>query len=90
MSAWQPPSRWEWVGGLPGVRIYYDHRFESAGPASTRLQWLVAFRGPISPLIPGVFARVYGRKLDRAIPRLQEWFRTTATRTATGDSVDGG
>jgi uncharacterized membrane protein len=90
MSAWQPPSRWEWVGGLPGVRIYYDHRFESASPASTRLEWLVTLRGPLSLLIRRVFARVYGRKLDRAIPRLQEWFRTIPTRTATGDSVDGG
>lgn len=90
MSAWQPPSRWEWVGGLPGVRIYYDHRFESAGPASTRLEWLVTLRGPLSPLIRRVFARVYGRKLDRAIPRLQEWFRAAATRTADRTSVDGG
>ena len=89
MSAWQPPSRWEWVGGLPGLRIYYDHRFESAGPASTRLEWVVTLRGPISPLIRRVFARVYGRKLDLAIPRLQEWFRATATRTATRQSIDG-
>jgi uncharacterized membrane protein len=28
MAAWEPPVRWQWVGGLPGVRIYYDHRFE--------------------------------------------------------------
>jgi IS30 family transposase len=32
MSAWEPPVHWEWVGGLPGVRIYYDHRFEASGP----------------------------------------------------------
>ena len=38
--------RWEWVGGLPGVRIYYDHRFESSGPAATRLEWLVELHGP--------------------------------------------
>lgn len=37
MSVWEPPVRWEWVGGLPGVRIYYDHRFESSGPAATQL-----------------------------------------------------
>jgi carbon monoxide dehydrogenase subunit G len=75
MSVWEPPVRWEWVGGLAGVRIYYDHRFESAGPAATRLEWLVALHGPLAPLIRPVFARVYGRNVDRAIPRLQEWFR---------------
>jgi len=75
MSVWEPPVRWEWVGGLPGVRIYYDHRFESSGPAATRLEWLVELDGPLAPLIRPVFARVYGRNLDRAIPRLQEWFR---------------
>jgi hypothetical protein len=62
-------------GGLPGVRIYYDHRFESSGPAATRLEWLVELHGPLAPLIRPVFARVYGRNLDQGIPRLQEWFR---------------
>jgi carbon monoxide dehydrogenase subunit G len=75
MSVWEPPVRWEWVGGLVGVRIFYDHRFESSGPAATRLEWLVELHGPLAPLIRAVFARVYGRNLDRAIPRLQEWFR---------------
>jgi hypothetical protein len=36
---------------------------------------LVELHGPLAPLIRPVFARVYGRNLDRAIPRLQEWFR---------------
>jgi hypothetical protein len=46
MSVWEPPVRWEWVGGLVGVRIFYDHRFESSGPAATRLEWLVELHGP--------------------------------------------
>ena len=66
--------RWEWVGGLPGVRIHYDHRFEASGPTATRLEWLVVLYGPIAPLVRPVFARVYGRNVDRAIPRLQEWW----------------
>jgi hypothetical protein len=80
LSAWPGIScratfHWEWIGGLPGVRISYDHRFESSGPAATRLEWLVELRGPLAPLIRPVFARIYGRNLDQAIPRLQEWFR---------------
>jgi uncharacterized membrane protein len=76
MSSWEPPRRWEWIGGLPGVRISYDHRFEPSGPRSTRLEWLVALRGPLAPLVRRVFARIYGRNVDRAIPRLQDWFRS--------------
>jgi carbon monoxide dehydrogenase subunit G len=75
MSVWQPPSRWEWAGGFPGVRILYDHRFEASGPGTTRLEWLVELRGPLAPLLRPVFGRVYGRNVDRAIPRLQDWFR---------------
>jgi hypothetical protein len=75
VGATSPLARWEWVGGLPGVRISYDHRFESSGRAATRLEWLVELHGPLAPLIRPVFARVYGRNLDRAIPILQEWFR---------------
>ena len=78
MLAWEPPLRWQWVGGLPGVRISYDHRFESSGPAATRLEWVVELGGPLAPLIRRVFSRVYGRNVDRAIPRLQEWFRQQA------------
>jgi carbon monoxide dehydrogenase subunit G len=81
MSAWEPPVRWEWVGGLPGVRISYDHRFEPSGPAATRLEWVVALRGPLAPFVRPVFARIYGRHVDRAIPRLQAWFRIDDSRT---------
>ena len=51
----------------PSVRV--------GGSAATRLEWLVELHGPLAPLIRPVFARVYGRNLDQAIPRLQEWFR---------------
>ena len=81
MSAWEPPDRWEWVGGLPGVRISYDHRFEPSGPAVTRLTWVVELRGPLAPSVRPLFSRIYGRKVDRAIPRLQEWFRVGDSRT---------
>jgi Polyketide cyclase / dehydrase and lipid transport len=75
MVAWEQPVRWEWVGGFPGARIYYDHRFTSAGPATTQLEWVVVVRGPLAAFVRGPFARIYGRNVDRAIPRLQQWFR---------------
>ena len=76
MSAWHPPDRWEWSGGLPGVRIKYDHRFEPSADNTTRLTWAVTLSGPLAWLVRPVFARVYGRNVDKAIPRLQDWIRT--------------
>ena len=73
MTAWEPPERWEWTGGLPGVRIVYDHRFAERRVDVTTLTWTVALAGPLGWLIRPMFARVYGRNLDRAIPSLQEW-----------------
>lgn len=84
MSAWQPPTRWEWVGGLPEGRIYYDHRFRVSGPGINTIAVVGRLARTHVTLTRGVFARVYGRKLDLAIPRLLEWLRATASRTATG------
>jgi carbon monoxide dehydrogenase subunit G len=76
MSTWVPPDRWEWSGGFPGLRIRYDHRFEESGAGTTQLEWLVALGGALAPLVRPMFARIYGRNVDRAIPRLQAWFRS--------------
>jgi hypothetical protein len=76
MTAWDPPSGWEWTGGLPGVHICYDHRFEAAGEDVTTLTFAVSLEGPLSGLARPVFSRVYGRLIDRAIPRLQRWILT--------------
>jgi uncharacterized membrane protein len=76
MSAWEPPRRWEWAGSLPGVRVTYDHRFEASGDKATTMTWTVSLDGSLAWLIRPVFSRVYGRNVDRAIPRLQTWIRT--------------
>ena len=75
MTAWEPTRRWQWTGGLPGVRIEYDHQF-SPGNGTTEMTWVVALRGPLAWLIRPIFKRVYGRNVDRAIPRLQDWIRS--------------
>ncbi|CAN5900951.1 hypothetical protein BH23ACT10_BH23ACT10_38540 [soil metagenome] len=78
MSAWEPSERWEWTGGLPGVRIVYDHQFHAVDDATTTLTWVVTVDGPLAWLVRPVFARVYGRNLDKAIPQLQQWIATDA------------
>ena len=76
MTAWDPPSGWEWTGGLPGVHILYDHRFVDAGEDLTTITFAVSLEGPLAGLIRPVFSRIYGRLIDRAIPRLQRWILT--------------
>lgn len=72
MTAWDPPNEWTWEGGVAGTRVVYVHRFvEDAG--DTSLEWVVSLHGPLAPLIRPLFARVYERNLDRAVPRLQAW-----------------
>ncbi len=72
MTRWDPPREWSWKGKMLGTAIVYQHRFEDHGEATT-FDWIVSLYGPLARLIRPVFARVYGRNLDRAIPRLQAW-----------------
>jgi hypothetical protein len=76
MTEWEPPHRWRWQGSLLGHVIGYDHRFEAADE-TTWLEWTVDIDGSLTSIIRPVFARIYGRNVDRAIPLLQEWYRTS-------------
>jgi carbon monoxide dehydrogenase subunit G len=72
MTAWEPPQRWEWTGAMAGMSVVYDHQFARAR-GGTRLTWTVELVGALTPIVKPVFARVYGRNVDRAIPCLQAW-----------------
>lgn len=74
MTAWEPPDRWTWIGPALGMTVAYDHRFEPCGPQRTRLIWSLEATGWPVPLFGRLFAAVYRRNLDRAVPRLQAWF----------------
>lgn len=73
ISKWEPMSRWEWTGGLPVVRITYDHQFVALSNNSTQLIWVVSLDGPFASLVRPIFSRIYGRNVDIAIPRLKVW-----------------
>ena len=57
--------RWAWVGGLPGVRIDYEHRF--AWPARTRPAWSGGHPG--RPPRPGGAAGLRARLRPHPRPR---------------------
>jgi hypothetical protein len=78
VSKWHPTRRWEWTGTLLGLRVQYDHRFQAAGAAATELEWIVHAEGATASSLGRAVGFVYRKLLDRAIPRLVDWF---ATRT---------
>lgn len=65
------------VGPFLWLRIHYDHRFEPAGPESTELEWIVRAEGCCAPVIGRLFAAIYNRNLDKAIPRLVQEMEST-------------
>jgi hypothetical protein len=69
-------SAWEWTGRVLGLVIRYDHRF-AATVEGTRLTWTVAEDGTRRSLRGRLFASIYGRLVDRAIPRLQAEMKST-------------
>lgn len=70
MVEFDPPRRWRWVGPLLWLRIDYDHLFETIDGGRTRLTWIVGADGFAAGLVGRLFAAIYRRNLDRAVPRL--------------------
>ena len=70
MVSFDPPHGWAWEGRLVMLTIHYDHRFEAVADGTTRIKFLVNVSGPLSALTGPIFAKVYARYLDRAIPEL--------------------
>lgn len=79
MSVFDPPRVWTWVGPLTWLAIEYEHRFEPQGHDRTRLIWEVRVGGFAAATLGRVFAAVYQRNLDLAIPRLIEEMAHAAT-----------
>jgi len=61
---------WKWVGPFLWLVVNYDHRFESVDERRTKLTWLVSADGFGVSVFGRLFAGIYNRNLDKAIPRL--------------------
>jgi hypothetical protein len=77
MTEFQPYRAWTWVGGFLWLTIHYDHQFEELGPAQTRIRFVIEATGFGVSLIGRLFARVYNKNLDRAIPLLVQEMNAT-------------
>jgi hypothetical protein len=70
MTELNPFRNWKWIGPVLWLVVHYDHRFESVSAERTKLTWLVSADGFAVSVLGRLFATIYNRNLDKAIPRL--------------------
>jgi len=72
MTEFNPHRNWKWVGGFLWLTVYYDHLFDELNPTQTRLTWVIEAKGLWASVLGRLFANIYSKSLDRAIPLLVE------------------
>jgi hypothetical protein len=72
MEEFRPGVSWKWAGPFLWLTIHYDHVFRSRGPSECELTFSLEGEGPAAGVFGPLFARIYARNMDRAIPRLVE------------------
>ena len=72
MTEYRPPLGWTWQGSFLWLLVDYEHRFEAVAADRTRMVWSVACEGFGASILGRLFALIYNRNLDKAIPRLQD------------------
>ena len=70
MEELAPGVSWKWAGPFLWITVHYDHRFRSLGPRETEVTFSLDGEGLGAGLLGRIFAAIYARNLDRAIPRL--------------------
>ena len=72
MTEFNPHRNWKWVGGFLWLTVSYDHLFDELNPTQTRLTWVIEAKGLGASVLGRLFANIYSKSLDRAIPLLVE------------------
>jgi len=68
MTEFNPSRNWKWVGGFLWLTVHYDHLFDELNPTQTRLTWVIEAKGIGASVLGRLFAKIYSKRLDRAIP----------------------
>ena len=63
---------WKWAGRFLWITVHYDHRFRRIGPEESEIAFVLDGEGPGVRAFGRLFAAIYARSLDRAIPNLIE------------------
>jgi hypothetical protein len=67
---------WRWVGGFLWATVDYDHLFTKLSDSRTSITFVVSARGCCISTIGRLFAWIYKRNLDVAIPHLVQEMNT--------------
>ena len=70
MEQLSPGKNWKWVGPFLWLRVHYDHQFASTSADETEVRFVLDGEGFGVGFFGRVFAAIYARNLDRAIPHL--------------------
>jgi hypothetical protein len=70
MEELDPGVSWKWAGPFLWITVHYDHRFARAGPDESEIAFLLDGEGFGVGVFGRLFAALYARDLDRAIPNL--------------------
>jgi hypothetical protein len=65
-----PGHHWRWDGRFLWMALHYDHVFDPAPGGGCRITFSVDAGGPAIGTLGRLFARAYGRQLDRSLPHL--------------------
>jgi uncharacterized membrane protein len=68
--------RFRWDGSFLWMRLGYDHRVATDDAGRVQITFTVDGAGPGAATLGRLFASLYARNLDRAIPRLQALLRS--------------
>ena len=70
MTEFNAYRNWKWVGPFLWLTVEYDHRFKSLNDHQTQLRFVLEASGFGVGLFGRLFAKVYRRNLEKAIPLL--------------------
>ena len=88
MIEFEPLRHWKWVGPFLGLQIHYNHIFFQNEPGKTKIRFTVDATGGPGVLLRGIFARIYRKNLERAVPLLiQEIEAAAGAKTSVGGAA---
>jgi hypothetical protein len=78
VSEFRPQQNWKWTGPFLWLTLHYDHRFVPIDANCTQFTWTVDAEGFGVTVFGPLFAAIYARDLDKAIPSLVSSFKNSA------------
>ena len=82
MTEFNPYRNWKWFGPFLWLTVHYDHRFELVSRNQTRVRFVLDASGFGVGFFGRLFARIYSRNLEKAIPLLVKEMQRTDSRSS--------